>query len=260
MTYACSSTPKALTASSDTSSTLEKKEPKEKVGKSILSHPEIASDSPPVSASPTPEQTPAAQGSLAGLTADDILNSNTSQPPSPLIKGSLLSFEGLATPTRSSARQALGVTIVRQPGRRGAGDQVLEPLLYLQLVQPSVLLSCHHRKQKMELSVFDVSLRGVPSDYKCLDPGKTLPETLDYNVYWLQTVAAEVDSKTGVPPPLLCFQIKDFLNGSGCCLGLERCWWYEVEIKRIWQMAAAAGVSVPGGRHDNLGVCLLQVV
>uniref|UniRef100_A0A3Q2QZ54 Vacuolar protein sorting 13 homolog B n=1 Tax=Fundulus heteroclitus TaxID=8078 RepID=A0A3Q2QZ54_FUNHE len=213
MTYACSSAPKALATLSDTPSTPERKEPEDKVGRSILNHPEIMSDSPPVSACPSPDQTPAAQGSLAGLTADDILNSNTSQPPSPLIKGSLLSLDGLPTPTRSSARQALGVTIVRQPGRRGAGDQVLEPLLYLQLVQPSVLLSCHHRKQKMELSVFDVSLRGVPSDYKCLDPGKTLPETLDYNVYWLQTVAAEVDSKTGVPPPLLCFQIKDFLNG-----------------------------------------------
>uniref|UniRef100_A0A3P9Q9M9 Vacuolar protein sorting 13 homolog B n=1 Tax=Poecilia reticulata TaxID=8081 RepID=A0A3P9Q9M9_POERE len=162
--------------------------------------------------SSTPK-TPAAQGSLAGLTADDILNSNTSQPPSPLIN--LLSLDGLPTPTRSSARLALGVTIVRQPGRRGTGDQVLEPLLYVQLMQPSVLLSCHHRKQKMELSVFDVALRGVPSDYKCQDPGKTLPETLDYNVCWLQTVAAEVDSKTGVPPPLLCFQIKDFLNGPG---------------------------------------------
>lgn len=137
------------------------------MGKSILNHPEIISDSPPVSPSPTPDQTPAAQGSLAGLTADDILNSNTSQPPSPLIKGSLLSLDGLPTPTRSSARQALGVTIVRQPGRRGTGDQVLEPLLYVQLMQPSVLLSCHHRKQKMELSVFDVALRGVPSDYKC---------------------------------------------------------------------------------------------
>uniref|UniRef100_A0A3B3X5Y6 Vacuolar protein sorting 13 homolog B n=1 Tax=Poecilia mexicana TaxID=48701 RepID=A0A3B3X5Y6_9TELE len=184
MTYACSSTPKALTTLSDTPSTPEKKEPEDK-------------------------------GSLAGLTADDILNSNTSQPPSPFIKGSLLSLDSLPTPTRSSARQALGVTIVRQPGRRGTGDQVLEPLLYLQLMQPSVLLSCHHRKQKMELSVFDVALRGVPSDYKCQDPGKTLPETLDYNVCWLQTVAAEVDSKTGVPPPLLCFQIKDFLNGPG---------------------------------------------
>lgn len=49
------------------------------------------------------------------------------------------------------------------------------------------------------------------------DPGKTLPESLDYNVFWLQTVAGEVDSKTGIPPPLLCLQIKDFLNGPGGC-------------------------------------------
>ncbi|XP_028280372.1 vacuolar protein sorting-associated protein 13B isoform X3 [Parambassis ranga] len=213
MTYACSSPPKALPSSSDTPSTPEKKEPGEKVGKSALNQPEIQSESPPASASPTPDPASAAQGSLAGLTAEDILNSNTSQPASPLLRGSLLSLDGLPTPTRSSARQALGVTIVRQPGRRGAGDQVLEPLLYLQVMQPSALLSCHHRKQRMELSVFDVSLRGVASDYKCLDPGKTLPESLDYNVFWLQTVAGELDSKTGIPPPLLCLQIKDFLNG-----------------------------------------------
>uniref|UniRef100_A0A8D3AJI2 Vacuolar protein sorting 13 homolog B n=1 Tax=Scophthalmus maximus TaxID=52904 RepID=A0A8D3AJI2_SCOMX len=182
MTYACSSSSKTLPSSA-------------------LNQPEILSESPPAS------------GSLAGLTAEDIFNSNTSQPASPLLRGSLLSLSSLPTPSRSSARQALGVTIVRQPGRRGAGDQVLEPLLYLQVMQPSALLSCHHRKQRMELSVFDVALRGVPSDYKCLDPGKTLPESLDYNVFWLQTVAAEVDSKTGIPPPLLSLQIKDFLNG-----------------------------------------------
>uniref|UniRef100_A0A671VBR1 Vacuolar protein sorting 13 homolog B n=1 Tax=Sparus aurata TaxID=8175 RepID=A0A671VBR1_SPAAU len=179
MTYACSSPPKALPSSSDTTSTPEKKEPGDK---SALNHP-------------------------------DILSDNTSQPASPLLRGSLLSLDGLPNPSRSSARQALGVTIVRQPGRRGAGDQVLEPLLYLQVMQPSALLSCHHRKQRMELSVFDVALRGVASDYKCLDPGKTLPESLDYNVFWLQTVAGEVDNKTGIPPPLLCLQIKDFLNG-----------------------------------------------
>ncbi|XP_035483199.2 vacuolar protein sorting-associated protein 13B-like isoform X12 [Scophthalmus maximus] len=213
MTYACSSSSKTLPSSSDPPSALEKKEAADKVGKSALNQPEILSESPPASASPTPDPAPAAQGSLAGLTAEDIFNSNTSQPASPLLRGSLLSLSSLPTPSRSSARQALGVTIVRQPGRRGAGDQVLEPLLYLQVMQPSALLSCHHRKQRMELSVFDVALRGVPSDYKCLDPGKTLPESLDYNVFWLQTVAAEVDSKTGIPPPLLSLQIKDFLNG-----------------------------------------------
>lgn len=136
------------------------------MGKSALNQPDIQSESPPASASQTPD--PAAQGSLAGLTAEDILNSNTSQSASLLLRGSLLSLGGLTTPSRSSARQALGVTVVRQPGRRGAGDQVLEPLLYLQVMQPSALLSCHHRKQRMELSVFDVALRGVASDYKCL--------------------------------------------------------------------------------------------
>ncbi|XP_068616522.1 intermembrane lipid transfer protein VPS13B-like [Brachionichthys hirsutus] len=214
MTYACSSPPKTLPSSADTPSTPEKKEPVETMGKSALNQPDNLAESPSASVSPlSPDPTPAAQSSLAGLTAEDILNSNTSQPASPLLRGSLLSLDGLPTPSRSSARQALGVTIVRQPGRRGDGDQVMEPLLYLQVMQPSALLSCHHRKQRMELSVFDVTLQGVPSDYKCLDPGKTLPEPLDYNVYWLQTVAGEVDSKTGIPPPLLALQIKDFLNG-----------------------------------------------
>ncbi|XP_071061898.1 LOW QUALITY PROTEIN: intermembrane lipid transfer protein VPS13B [Pseudochaenichthys georgianus] len=210
MTYACSSPPKALPSSSDTP---EKKEPGDKVGKSALNQPEILPESPPASTPPTPDPAAVAQVSLAGLTAEDILNSNNSQTASPLLRGSLLSLGGLPTPSRSSARHALGVTIVRQPGRRGAGDQVLEPLLYIQVMQPSALLSCHHRKQRMELSVFDVALRGVPSDYKCLDPGKTLPESLDYNVFWMQTIAGELDSKTGIPPPLLCLQIKDFLNG-----------------------------------------------
>eukprot|EP00066_Takifugu_rubripes_P014325 XP_011603591.1 PREDICTED: LOW QUALITY PROTEIN: vacuolar protein sorting-associated protein 13B [Takifugu rubripes] len=214
MTYSCSSSQKAFHPSSDAPSTPEK-ETGEKVGKSALNQPDVQSGSTPAPTSPAPDPTPAAPGSLAGLTADDILNSNTSQPASPLLKGTLLSLEGLPNPSRSSARQALGITIVRQPGRRGDGDQVLEPLLYLQLIQPSALLSCHHRKQRMEFSVFDVALRGVASDYKCLDTGKTLPESLDYNVLWLHTVAGEVDNKTGIPPPLLCFQIKDFLNGPG---------------------------------------------
>ncbi|KAM9851512.1 intermembrane lipid transfer protein VPS13B [Aulostomus maculatus] len=213
MAYACSSPPKVQHSSSDSPSEQERVEPGEKVGKSALNQPDILSVFPQASTSPTPDLAQASQGNLASLTAEDILNSNISQPASPLPRSSLLSLDCLPTPSRSSARQALGVTIVRQPGRRGAGDQVLEPLLYLQVMQPSALLSCHHRKQRMELSMFDVALRGISSDYKCLDPGKTLPESLDYNVVWLQTVAGEVDSKTGIPPPLLCLQIRDFLNG-----------------------------------------------
>ena len=47
------------------------------------------------------------------------------------------------------------------------------------------------------------------------DPGKTLPEALDYGTVWLQTVPGEIDSKSGIPPSLLTLQIKDFLNGPG---------------------------------------------
>ncbi|XP_077454297.1 intermembrane lipid transfer protein VPS13B isoform X2 [Stigmatopora argus] len=206
MAYEASISPHTPTSLDNTQ---DQKEPAPKVGKSALNQPEIQCESSPPSISPSPD--PTAHVALTKLTAEDILNSNVSSPAMP--RSSLLSLNSQSTPSRSSARLALGVTIVRQPGRRGATDQVLEPLLYLQLVQPSALLSCHHRKQKIELSVFDVSLRGVASDYKCLDQGKILPESLDYNVCWLQTAGGDVDSETGIPPPLVCLQIKDFLNG-----------------------------------------------
>ncbi|XP_074842974.1 intermembrane lipid transfer protein VPS13B isoform X3 [Carettochelys insculpta] len=151
------------------------------------------------------------QACISSVTADDLLNSNSSLPSGR--KTGLLSLESLHASTRSSARQTLGITIVRQPGRRGTGDFRLEPFLHLVVSQPSVLLSCHHRKQRVEISVFDAVLKGVTSEYKCTDPGKTLPEALDYSKVWLQTVAGEIDAKSGIPPPLITLQIKDFLNG-----------------------------------------------
>ena len=129
-----------------------------------------APDSPPPSSSSLAPTMGPAQGTLAALTAEDLFNSNShpSLSPRPPTPAGLLALDGLPRPSRSSARQALGVTVVRQPGRRGPGDLVLEPLLHLQVVQPSALISCHHRKQRMEVSVFDVALHGVNSHYKCL--------------------------------------------------------------------------------------------
>uniref|UniRef100_A0A8D2L3K4 Vacuolar protein sorting 13 homolog B n=1 Tax=Varanus komodoensis TaxID=61221 RepID=A0A8D2L3K4_VARKO len=150
---------------------------------------------------------------ISSITADDLLNSNTLL--SSAKTTGLISLETLHASTRSSARQALGITVVRQPGRRGSADLKLEPFLHLVVSQPSLLLSCHHRKQRVEISVFDAVLKGVASDYKSTDPGKTLPETLDYSKTWLQTVAGEIDAKSGIPPPLITLQVKDFLNGPG---------------------------------------------
>ncbi|KAM9308647.1 intermembrane lipid transfer protein VPS13B [Gastrophryne carolinensis] len=152
-----------------------------------------------------------AQSGISTLTAEDLLASNSSSPT--IEKASLLSLERLHASTRSSARQALGITIVRQPGRRGAGDLQLNPFLHLTVSQPSLLISCHHRKQKVELSLFDALLKGVDSEYKCSDAGKMLPESLDYTKIWLQTTAGEADAKTGIPPPFITLKIKDFLNG-----------------------------------------------
>lgn len=56
-----------------------------------------------------------------------------------------------------------------------------------------------------------------------LDPGKTLPEALDYCTVWLQTVPGELDSKSGIPPSLVMLQIKDFLNGPGKKFIIQMC-------------------------------------
>ncbi|KAM5281501.1 intermembrane lipid transfer protein VPS13B isoform 2-T2 [Ctenodactylus gundi] len=170
----------------------------EKIGNSSLNLPEVEDVAKPN------------HTCISTMTAEDLLSSST------LTSGKkvgILSLESIHASTRSSARQALGITIVRQPGRRGTSDLQLEPFLYFVVSQPSLLLSCHHRKQRVEISIFDAVLKGVSSDYKCTDTGKTLPEALDYSTVWLQTVPGEIDTKSGIPPSLVTLHIKDFLNG-----------------------------------------------
>lgn len=116
-------------------------------------------DAPPQpgkSALGVPEDETVQSGGLSSLTADDLLNANAVGGSSGVLGG------------RSSARQALGVTVVRQPGRRGDKDCSLQPMLFLQVTQPSVLISCHHRKQRLELSLFDLTLKGVATNYTSL--------------------------------------------------------------------------------------------
>ncbi|XP_070248088.1 intermembrane lipid transfer protein VPS13B isoform X2 [Myotis yumanensis] len=191
MTYSCTALPKSKS---------QEQKDNEKTGKSSLNLPEDDSD-----------VTKSSEACISTVTAEDLLSSNVPFPSGKKIGA--ISLESLHATTRSSARQALGVTIVRQPGRRGASNLQLEPLLHVIVSQPSLLLSCHHRKQRVEMTIFDAVLKGVASDYKCTDPGKTLPEALDYCTVWLQTVPGEIDSKSGIPPSLVMLQIKDFLNG-----------------------------------------------
>ncbi|XP_077126992.1 intermembrane lipid transfer protein VPS13B isoform X1 [Ranitomeya variabilis] len=192
MSYSCTAVPKSKVDSKDN----------EKVNKSSMNQSTTESEE-------TPD--PPVQACVSSITAEDLLNSNSPSPTNG--KTGLLSLERLHASTRSSARQALGITIVRQPGRRGTGDLQLNPFLHFIVSQPSLLISCHHKKQKVELSLFDALLKGVDPEYKCSDVGKTLPEGLDYSKVWLQTAAGEVNVRTGIPPPFVTLQIKDFLNG-----------------------------------------------
>ncbi|XP_036089202.1 vacuolar protein sorting-associated protein 13B isoform X1 [Rousettus aegyptiacus] len=191
MTYSCTTLPKLKS---------QEQKDNDKTDECTLNLPEVDSDV----AKPS-------EACISTVTAEDLLSGSISFPSGKKIGA--ISLESLHASTRSSARQALGITIVRQPGRRGTGDLQLEPFLYLIVSQPSLLLSCHHRKQRVEVTIFDAVLKGVASDYKCTDPGKTLPEALDYCTVWLQTVPGEIDSKSGIPPSLVMLQIKDFLNG-----------------------------------------------
>ncbi|XP_036089210.1 vacuolar protein sorting-associated protein 13B isoform X8 [Rousettus aegyptiacus] len=193
MTYSCTTLPKLKS---------QEQKDNDKTDECTLNLPEVDSDV----AKPS-------EACISTVTAEDLLSGSISFPSGKKIGA--ISLESLHASTRSSARQALGITIVRQPGRRGTGDLQLEPFLYLIVSQPSLLLSCHHRKQRVEVTIFDAVLKGVASDYKCTDPGKTLPEALDYCTVWLQTVPGEIDSKSGIPPSLVMLQIKDFLNGPG---------------------------------------------
>ncbi|XP_023504965.1 intermembrane lipid transfer protein VPS13B isoform X11 [Equus przewalskii] len=149
MTYSCTALPKSKS---------QEQKDNEKIGKSSLNLPEVDADV----AKPS-------QACISTVTAEDLLSSSVSFPSGK--KLGVISLQSLHASTRSSARQALGITIVRQPGRRGTGDLQLEPFLYFIVSQPSLLLSCHHRKQRVEISIFDAVLKGVASDYKCTGNG-----------------------------------------------------------------------------------------
>lgn len=152
MTYSCTALPKSKS---------QEQNDNEKTGKSSLNPPE---DDSGVAKSN--------EACISTVTAADLLSSSLSFPSGKKIGA--ISLESLHATTRSSARQALGITIVRQPGRRGTGDLQLEPFLYLIVSQPSLLLSCHHRKQRVEMTIFDAVLKGVASDYKCTGKGPQL--------------------------------------------------------------------------------------
>lgn len=138
------------------------------------------------------------------VTARELLSTSSGE--------GFLTLEGLSSPSRGHARQALGDTVVRQPGRRGVGGGLLQPLLFLQLTQPSTLLSCHQRRQRLELSLFDLTLKGVASDYVYLG-------RLPYFLLAFQSNELLSFSDLGLSlSPQLSFPATNAGSGSECLL------------------------------------------
>ncbi|XP_032616819.1 intermembrane lipid transfer protein VPS13B [Hylobates moloch] len=79
----------------------------------------------------------------------------------------------------------------------------------INLILPVSPISTHSEGSNGVLSLHSLGLSYIIKS----NPGKTLPEALDYCTVWLQTVPGEIDSKSGIPPSFITLQIKDFLNG-----------------------------------------------
>ena len=100
------------------------------------------------------------------------------------------------------------------------------PLIYCSLMQPHLFLSCSPSSQKLEASVFDVSL-SIPASPKyfitCSGPGICLPTTKDFSRTLLQTRPGVPERLTGIPPALATLSLRDFLQKKfSLSLKLER--------------------------------------
>ncbi|XP_023930773.1 vacuolar protein sorting-associated protein 13B-like [Lingula anatina] len=111
-------------------------------------------------------------------------------------------------------------------GQAGQSDEgVIDtvPYFYAYFSQPHSVASCHPDRQKLEMSCYDVTLKGAKSGYILEDPFKMLPDLGDFTAHWVETRAGETDPKTGIPPSLYTFKAENFLTGkAGLTVSIER--------------------------------------
>ena len=90
------------------------------------------------------------------------------------------------------------------------------PLVYLCVNQPHTFVSLQPRKQKMDISFFDVAVRSVPKGFsiKATD-SKKLPRPDDFTTSWIETRPGDPHRKTGIPPALFTLSVFDFLHAPG---------------------------------------------
>ena len=92
----------------------------------------------------------------------------------------------------------------------------LWPFLYVYFSQPHTLISCIPKtNQKLELSCFDMVLKGAKPGVCIEEEGKVIPDAGDFTMHWLETRPGKAQPKTGIPPSLYTFRVTDFLQHQG---------------------------------------------
>jgi len=94
----------------------------------------------------------------------------------------------------------------------------VEPLLHVSFSQPHSFIVCETTNQKIELSCYDMSVRGpLPTTYimSSLEEPKLLPDPSDFAVHWIETKPGKVDVKTGIPACLYTLRVTNYLSSSG---------------------------------------------
>lgn len=95
----------------------------------------------------------------------------------------------------------------------------VEPLLHVSFSQPHSFIVCETTNQKIELSCYDMSVRGPlltgQIGMTSLEEPKLLPDASDFAVHWIETKPGKVDVKTGIPACLYTLRIINYLSSSG---------------------------------------------
>jgi vacuolar protein sorting-associated protein 13B len=92
------------------------------------------------------------------------------------------------------------------------------PLFHVAFAQPHSFIICNGTIQKIELSCYDVALKGpqiLNPVTTSSDELKFVPELSDFPVHWLETKPGKANPKTGIPACLYTLKILDYLGSSG---------------------------------------------
>ena len=94
-----------------------------------------------------------------------------------------------------------------------ANVTTVQPLLFSSLVQPHVFVTCSPMDQKLEVSVYDLTLSLANTNH-CItcSGGRCLPTEQDFTRPVVQTRPGEPSKLSGIPPALFTLGISSFLG------------------------------------------------